>query len=468
MSRARELYTRPSFKFLLESSEFRKLLKQSKCLSLYNPLTATANKTAESRLDLSQVTFLKQSNLSVSTHASARTLLTSQNISTNFFKLSHLTTISPIAETKETQSTVFQLEDDDQVFMQQVIRDIDRPALQNRFWENNPTMYLSCPTKFRYDANLYMTLKSDKVVSEVDGVGTILGRPAQRFSFEDLVRHLIPPLLNQESELLTKVDGNFFMRDINVTEKTVSRELFKSVVRRYMDGLNRILLFYNHKQSISLSVNTQRFLESNLLQSFCSLIDEYIAFQAVKLQSSASILEFIKTFESLLKEISSFVSLLDDYKALREKIGLFDYLILLRQNLLDNEFLSLFIDNSLKQSVLTVTRLIQNVAFKHAPLKLITDNLNIEYYKDEAYNYITKNIPKIFKCSIDKLLLINQNFLLLKGSDKAMHALILENKIELFMEVDKRHFAEQYDKIKLQLIELKDAAFRLITENMVG
>lgn len=405
--------------------------------------------------------------LTSSTQASLFSSTGNKSATTNFFKLSTIQSNNLLEDTDEIQS-IYQLPDEPiQSFIQQVLQDIDKPMIQYKFWENSSVIYLSYPTRFTYDANSYMKSKDRRIISEVDHIYNFLGVKYEAFDFVDLVKHMIPPILNQQSELFIKKDGNFIRRNIPVTERYISGELFKAIMKNYADSINEIQLFYSQKINIGHSLDTKRFLESNLLESFCSLMDEYIAYKAVKLQMTKSILEFIRGFKHLSKEVSAFVSMINDYRKIREKIGLFDYLILLRQNILDTEFLGIFIDNALKQSVLTVTRLIQNVAFRHASLKLITDNLNIEYYKDEAYNYITKNIPKIFKTSIDKLFLINQNYLLLKSSDRNMHALILENRIELFTEINKSHYAVQYDKIKTQLKELKNNIFKLITENMV-
>ena len=133
-----------------------------------------------------------------------------------------------------------------------------------------------------------------------------------------------------------------------------------------------------------------------------------------------------------------------------------------------NEFLSIFVNRALNQSLVTVSSIIQSIGFKHASLKLLTANLSIEYTKDDDYNYKTKNIPKILKQLVEKILAINQNYLLLKNSCVDIYSKLLENSVQLFTEMNLEHFAKRYVDIRQELIRLRNTVMGEIMYKLVS
>lgn len=49
-------------------------------------------------------------------------------------------------------------------------------------------------------------------------------------------------------------------------------------------------------------------------------------------------------------------------------------------------------------------RMIENISFKNTSLSILCQNLNIDYKKDENYNYKTFNVPKILKNLITEVI----------------------------------------------------------------
>ena len=50
-----------------------------------------------------------------------------------------------------------------------------------------------------------------------------------------------------------------------------------------------------------------------------------------------------------------------------------------------------------KTATLSSMRIIENVSFKNTSLKVLNTNLGIEYTRDQNLNYVTHNVPKIYK-----------------------------------------------------------------------
>ena len=380
------------------------------------------------------------------------------------FDITRLTTDTKVVKEDIIEPQLIYPSKKDNRLIDILFEDTNNTKRPYKFWENNPTMYFSKPVKMKYDRNIYCRESDRRVLDEVDRYFERI----KYMNFTDFVRDFVLPINDQNSSFFVKEEGRFVSLDNEVTEKTISLDLLNNFKRQYVNKVNKFISFYLLKSQMTRSYNTERFLESNLLNSFHSLMQEYICFKIVKLKNCKSLLEYNRSFEKFKIEVDLFCSMAEEYLQHRNQINIFDYLLLLKKNLVRNEFLNIFVDKALNQSLITVTSIIQSIGFKHAPLKLLTANLAIEYSKDEDYNYVTKNIPKIFKTLIKKVLFINQNFLLLKNSCVPLYTRLLENKINLFDSMESIHFRDKYILIKKDLIQLRDSTMEVIISKLVS
>ena len=369
------------------------------------------------------------------------------------------------AEQKQVDFTYPTLEEDR--FISRLFSDIVKDNTREyRFWENNPTMYFSKPLNLSYDTNLYIKEDDRTVLNEINTFSDQI----RHFSFKDLISEFVLPINNQNSNLFTKnEEGEFAMvRNSMITEKNTSLRLFNSYKQQFITKMNSLLAFYKLKSQIARSYDVNKFIESNLFTSFYSSMQEYISFKLVTLKNSRSLLAFNRNFEKFRVEVELFNQMAKEYLTHQKDINIFDYLQLLKKNFVKNEFLSIFVNRALNQSLVTVSSIIQSIGFKHASLKLLTANLSIEYTKDDDYNYKTKNIPKILKQLVEKILAINQNYLLLKNSCVDIYSKLLENSVQLFTEMNLEHFAKRYVDIRQELIHLRNTVMGEIMYKLVS
>ena len=369
------------------------------------------------------------------------------------------------AEQKQVDFTYPTLEEDR--FISRLFSDIVKDNTREyRFWENNPTMYFSKPLNLSYDTNLYIKEDDRTVLNEINTFSDQI----RHFSFKDLISEFVLPINNQNSNLFTKnEEGEFAMvRNSMITEKNTSLRLFNSYKQQFITKMNSLLAFYKLKSQIARSYDVNKFIESNLFTSFYSSMQEYISFKLVTLKNSRSLLAFNRNFEKFRVEVELFNQMAKEYLTHQKDINIFDYLQLLKKNFVKNEFLSIFVNRALNQSLVTVSSIIQSIGFKHASLKLLTANLSIEYTKDDDYNYKTKNIPKILKQLVEKILAINQNYLLLKNSCVDIYSKLLENSVQLFTEMNLEHFAKRYVDIRQELIRLRNTVMGEIMYKLVS
>lgn len=369
------------------------------------------------------------------------------------------------AEQKQVDFTYPTLEEDR--FISRLFSDIVKDNTREyRFWENNPTMYFSKPLNLSYDTNLYVKEDDRTVLNEINTFSDQI----RHFSFKDLISEFVLPINNQNSNLFTKnEEGEFAMvSNSMITEKNTSLRLFNSYKQQFITKMNSLLAFYKLKSQIARSYDVNKFIESNLFTSFYSSMQEYISFKLVTLKNSRSLLAFNRNFEKFRVEVELFNQMAKEYLTHQKDINIFDYLQLLKKNFVKNEFLSIFVNRALNQSLVTVSSIIQSIGFKHASLKLLTANLSIEYTKDDDYNYKTKNIPKILKQLVEKILAINQNYLLLKNSCVDIYSKLLENSVQLFTEMNLEHFAKRYVDIRQELIRLRNTVMGEIMYKLVS
>lgn len=369
------------------------------------------------------------------------------------------------AEQKQVDFTYPTLEEDR--FISRLFSDIVKDNTREyRFWENNPTMYFSKQLNLSYDTNLYIKEDDRTVLNEINTFSDQI----RHFSFKDLISEFVLPINNQNSNLFTKnEEGEFAMvSNSMITEKNTSLRLFNSYKQQFITKMNSLLAFYKLKSQIARSYDVNKFIESNLFTSFYSSMQEYISFKLVTLKNSRSLLAFNRNFEKFRVEVELFNQMAKEYLTHQKDINIFDYLQLLKKNFVKNEFLSIFVNRALNQSLVTVSSIIQSIGFKHASLKLLTANLSIEYTKDDDYNYKTKNIPKILKQLVEKILAINQNYLLLKNSCVDIYSKLLENSVQLFTEMNLEHFAKRYVDIRQELIRLRNTVMGEIMYKLVS
>lgn len=369
------------------------------------------------------------------------------------------------AEQEQIDFTYPTLEEDSYIsrLFSDIVKDNTR---EYRFWENNPTMYFSKQLNLTYDTNLYIKEDDRTVLNEIN----TFSNQIRHFSFKDLISEFVLPINNQASNLFTKnEEGEFVMvRNSMVTEKNTSLRLFNSFKQQFITKMNSLLSFYKLKSQIARSYDVNKFIESNLFTSFYSSMQEYISFKIVTLKNSRSLLAFNRNFEKFRVEVDLFNQMAKEYLTHQKDINIFDYLQLLKKNFVKNEFLSIFVNRALNQSLVTVSSIIQSIGFKHASLKLLTANLSIEYTKDDDYNYKTKNIPKILKQLVEKILAINQNYLLLKNSCVDIYSKLLENSVKLFTKMNLEHFAKRYIDIRQELIRLRNTVMGEIMYKLVS
>ena len=78
-------------------------------------------------------------------------------------------------------------------------------------------------------------------------------------------------------------------------------------------------------------------------------------------------------------------------------VNIIDYFEIVNQKLPKNSFFNIFLMRGFKTATLSSMRIIENVSFKNTSLKVLSTNLGIDYSRDQNLNYITHNVPKIYK-----------------------------------------------------------------------
>jgi len=99
--------------------------------------------------------------------------------------------------------------------------------------------------------------------------------------------------------------------------------------------------------------------------------------------------------------------------SLSTKLNLLDYFYEIFRICEEKSFEKVLLMQIFQIATISSIRIIENISFKNTSLSILSQNLNIDFTKDEDYNYKTFNVPKIFKNIIVEVLNIKQNLSLL-------------------------------------------------------